>query len=62
MIEEIVDASLLDLEVEELLVAGHAQHVRVPLLLGLPDQEGAIIGPVVAQQVDCLRKTFVLAH
>ena len=35
LVEEIEDPSLLDLEVEELFVAGHAQHVRVPLLLRL---------------------------
>ena len=57
LVEEIEDPSLLDLEVEELFVAGHAQHVRVPLLLRLADQKSAIVSSVVAQQVDRLSRT-----
>ena len=55
LIKKKVNSSLLYFEMVMLFVAGHAQDMRVLLLFRLPDEKGAVVGPVVAQHVKSLK-------
>ena len=51
LVHEVVDSSFFNFKMEMFLFTAHAQDEGVLLLLRLSDQEGSVVGAVIAQQL-----------